>query len=365
MDSGIARVGVVPAELLVSAVRRQRDLHESSRLARQDPRRQPRRVAERLVVDLHEPEQGVARVGRLDVADLVPNSKLRRRGLGLRRLVVAGLAKADGHVHEIGADPLLENGRQERRVDPAGQEEPDRNIRHEAMPERVFAHGEHLLRRLVEAAVERASLDAIEAPVPPGRLAAGVVDFDDVAGDHFDGVPEDRGVAQAVAGDEELGDASRVQLAWKRQMGDERLELGAEEHAPRRAMVIERLHAGPVATERQAAVPRVPHGEGEHPDEPGNGGIDAPAVHRVQHDFAVGRAGEPIAPLQVLPDLAEIVDFAVEHDGQPAVGGPHRLAPGGREVDDRQSPVAEPDRPLAVQTLVVRSAMNKCISHLL
>ena len=49
-----------------------------------------------------------ARVGRLDVADLVPNSKLRRRGLGLRRLVVAGLAKADGHVHEIGADLLLE-----------------------------------------------------------------------------------------------------------------------------------------------------------------------------------------------------------------------------------------------------------------
>ena len=60
-----------------------------------------------------------------------------------------------------------------------------------------------------------------------------------------------------------------------------------------------------------------------------------------------------------------IVDFAVEDDDEAAVVREHRLVAGGRQVDDRQPPVAERDPRLGIapQALVVGPAMRQAAGH--
>src|SRR5581483_5664389 len=87
---------------------------------------------------------------------------------------------------------------------------------------------------------------------------------------------------------------------------EQRLDLGAEEKSSRRLRVHERLHAEAVAREREAALLSL-------------------AREQPQQHLGVGVAAEALAPrLEVVAQLPEVVDLAVEDDDVAAVGRVHR-----------------------------------------
>ena len=78
---------------------------------------------------------------------------------------------------------------------------------------------------------------------------------------------------------------------------------------------------------------------------------------------AVSLAAEPVTPLELLPQLAEVVDLAVEDEPERAVLVRHRLVGRLRQVDDRQPPVPESDRPVHVLPLGVRPPVRERPRH--
>jgi hypothetical protein len=119
----------------------------------------------------------------------------------------------------------------------------------------------------------------------------------------------------------------------------------------------ERLLAEPVARQDQRAGALVPQRDPEHPVEPGEAAV-APLLVAVDDHLAVGAGGEAVAPgLEVGPQLAKVVDLAVEHGVQRAVLVAHRLAP-ARQIDDRQPPHPEQRLAVAIDPFVVGPAMG-------
>ena len=106
---------------------------------------------------------------------------------------------------------------------------------------------------------------------------------------------------------------------------------------------VQRLDAEAVAREHEPAAVALGDGEGEHALE----AIDAalpPAAVGLEHDLgvAVGEEAQP-GGLELAPQLAVVVDAAVEDDRQPELGVDHRLRAALGEVDDPQPPVAQGD----------------------
>ena len=158
-----------------------------------------------------------------------------------------------------------------------------------------------------------------------------------------------------------------VDLAGLLRILEQRLDLGGKGDAAMVDAVVERLDANPIADQPQAALARVPQRDREHPAEPVQA-VDAPLLERMQDDFGVGMARLPPVSAQcfeLLPHLGVVVDFAVEHDLQPAVLVGHRLVGHRREIDDRQPPVAEADPSVSrhPDAAAVRTAMGHGVAH--
>ncbi len=69
------------------------------------------------------------------------------------------------------------------------------------------------------------------------------------------------------------------------------------------------------------------------------------------------------AALEVVPEIEEVVDLAVEDNRQSAVGRGHRLRGSRAQVYDCQPPVAESDRAIRVNTLAIRTPMAEHPGH--
>src|SRR5205823_11434886 len=122
------------------------------------------------------------------------------------------------------------------------------------------------------------------------------------------------------------------------------LELGAERDQARLAVHVERLLSDAVADEGKLPPVGVPDGDREHPHEPPHGPLDAPAIEGGQDDLAVATASKAAAgALQLVAELVEVIDLAVEDHDEPARGRPHRLVPVDRQVEDGEPPEPEGD----------------------
>ena len=92
-----------------------------------------------------------------------------------------------------------------------------------------------------------------------------------------------------------------------------------------------------------------------------------PAVHDrpgVQDRLAVGFAVVPMPSRdQVASDVAMVVDLAVVSQPEPSVLVRHRLVAGRRQVDDRETSVAERNSRVDVPPFVIRPAMTKNGRH--
>ena len=124
--------------------------------------------------------------------------------------------------------------------------------------------------------------------------------------------------------------------------------------------VVERLDAQAVAGEKQALRRPVPDREGEHAVELVEQASPSLLVE-AEDDLGVGLGAGSVWPRasSSRAQLEEVVDLAVEGDGELAVLGEHRLAPAPGEVEDGQPLVGEPQRALVEEALVVRPAVGE------
>ena len=114
-----------------------------------------------------------------------------------------------------------------------------------------------------------------------------------------------------------------------------------EPHHARRLGQVERLDAEPVPGQHQPAGVPLGDRDGEHADQVVDE-VEPPLGVRLDHHLAVA-GGEEAVPLglQLLAQLAVVVDAAVEHAGEPGGRVDDRLPAGGGEVDDLQAAVPE------------------------
>ncbi len=104
---------------------------------------------------------------------------------------------------------------------------------------------------------------------------------------------------------------------------------------------IQRLLAGAIARERQLARSLVPDRQREHAVELVDRAI-AELLEEMHDDFGVGVRSELVAARdQALPDLAIVVDLAVEDQLHGAVLVADRLVGGGAQIDDAEAAEAE------------------------
>ena len=121
-----------------------------------------------------------------------------------------------------------------------------------------------------------------------------------------------------------------------------------------RALVVEqRLLAEPIAHQPEAALAAIVDRKGPLPHHAIECGR-TPALPGVQEDLGI-RSGAQIAGAEseLLAQLGEVVDFAVERDDQPAARTRHRLAAGIAQVENREAAMSERERPFAGDPLTV------------
>src|SRR6266478_4896978 len=137
-----------------------------------------------------------------------------------------------------------------------------------------------------------------------------------------------------------------------------------EDELPAHFGVVQRLHAEPIAHEVQREGGIVPQGEGEHAAQAGKEAVDPPSVVAMQQDLGVALTPEGVAePLEVPADDFEVKDGTVKHDADAPVVSEHRLPPGGAQVVDAESSVAEYSLSEFVQTFTVRAAALESTGH--
>ena len=125
--------------------------------------------------------------------------------------------------------------------------------------------------------------------------------------------------------------------------------------------VDERLDAHPVACQQHPPPPRIPDRKREHPPESGHTirppGSYAASTTSVSEDFGTGGRA-----LELRPQLPEVVDLTIVRDPRGAVLGRHRLHP-ALEVNDGESPMSQPDRPVDMKSFTVRAPMCQAVRH--
>ena len=141
----------------------------------------------------------------------------------------------------------------------------------------------------------------------------------------------------------------------------QRLRRGGEAETARRFVVVQRLDAQTVAREEQRVA--VPDREGEHAVQALDTGF-APFKVRPQNDLGVAVGAEGMAERDQLgAQLGVVVDRAVEHQRGAGRGIQHGLRGFFGKIDDRQPPVAQPHRAVAMLAFRIRSAPRQLRQH--
>ena len=115
--------------------------------------------------------------------------------------------------------------------------------------------------------------------------------------------------------------------------------------------VVKRLDPELIPGAEQLPRPGVPDGEREHATQSVHHVLAHPGVDLQQHLGVRGRAQRYALLPQFLAEFQVVVDLAVVDHPVPAVRGPHRLVPAGRQVDDRQPTYSREPRQGRCRTL--------------
>jgi hypothetical protein len=145
-------------------------------------------------------------------------------------------------------------------------------------------------------------------------------------------------------------------------MEPQRLPLAREDELRAVVPVPERLLADPVAREQQRPLLAVPRGDREHAVE-ARERVRAPLLDRVHGHLGVAVRPELVVQaLQLAPELAKVVDLAVQDEPQVAASVCDRLL-AARRVDDREPPETDRDVGILEPALVVGPAVPQGRHH--
>ncbi len=170
---------------------------------------------------------------------------------------------------------------------------------------------------------------------------------------------EERVVGVVVAVERQvIVDGQRVGPAGNVGPLENRLDLAREDESVARVPKVQRLDAEPVPRQKQRALRLIVDGEGEHAVETLQAPL-APLLVRLQNDLGVGAGAKRVTEAaEVGGQFKVVIDLTVVDNLQPAVGRGHRLAPGRRQVDDRQPTVTQPDTLVGEHAGIVGTAMR-------
>jgi hypothetical protein len=282
-----------------------------------------------------------------------------RHGAGVGQLVPAALGEAHGgSAHRAirqTRHPLHHRGR----VHPAREECAQRHVADE--PD-AHGLGEHRLE-LLEAPRFRAlhMRTARHVPVLHQTRLPPLPD-EVVAGGNLGHALQDGGRGRYAAEGEIVVERLRGDLPLEPAVLQEPLQLGGERQVVGVVDVVERLLAGAVPREQEAPVALVPERDREHAAEARHP-VGAVLLVAVDDRLRVRSGGEPMASgNQLVPQLLEVVDLAVEHHDDRPVLVEHGLI-ARRQIDDRQAAVPQPHAPLEVKAVGIGATMGHRGGH--
>ena len=161
---------------------------------------------------------------------------------------------------------------------------------------------------------------------------------------------------------EQLGQRLQIHLPRATGIFQQRFDLRGKHQGVANADVIERLDPEMIPREEQLAAFHIPQGKRKHPVEPPDT-RRPPLLVGMNNDLGVGPGPELVTGfLQLVAQLDEIVDLAVEHDLNRSVFIANRL-PAAADVDDAQPAMAQPDLPIHQLALAVRATMTDGLVH--
>ena len=172
----------------------------------------------------------------------------------------------------------------------------------------------------------------------------------------------DRARGEDVAERQIFFESAVIDLAVPRRAPGERLDLATEVQGPIEHRIEERLLAQAIARQQQLAPALIVDGEREHPLQAPDG-VGSPLFVGVNDRLGVRGGPEAMAArLELLPELAVVVDLAVEDDPDAAVLVLHRLMAAGA-VDDGQPAVTERRVRIGKHAAAVRAAVPEAVGH--
>src|SRR5581483_11799291 len=351
----IRDVRVVPAEQLVAAFPRERDLDVLGGEARDEVRRQRRRVRKRLVESVRQCRQEQRRVGaQHELA--VPRSVPLRDEPRVRELVERTLLEADRERPQPAARLRRRQRGQRRRVDASGQEHADRDVAHEVRADGVPEPRPELLREhgpgLAPQLARRRRPGEPREPDPAATLP-----HEQMPGRQLPGPAEDRVRRRDRVEREKTFERVEVDLAPR-----QRPQLRRERKPVALLAVVERLDPEPVPREHEPPPARIPDRDGEHPAQPRREPV-AGLLVEVDENLRVAVRPEAMAGrLELGAQLLVVVDLAVLDDVDGAVLVRDRLV-ARLEVDDREPPRGQADGAVDDRALAVRATVDERRVH--
>lgn len=253
----------------------------------------------------------------------------------------------------------------ETRIEPAGQQHPNRHVGNQPSPDRLAQPVKHH-RAPFLARTGFVLGGAIEGEIPVAGFCLPAVRLDDhqrrrrqLANLGKNGMRgRNHGMERHV-----VMQRDRIDLCRDAAAGEERRQGGGEAHAAPPNRIVERLDAKTVAAQDEAAGLPFTQGKGEHAVEPSHR-PGAPGMPCLQDDLGIAVGEEAISlRRQLVAQFTVIVDAAVEDDLQAQLGIGHWLLRLFRKVNDLQAAVSESHRPVGEQSFRVRAAGRHGVRH--
>jgi hypothetical protein len=201
---------------------------------------------------------------------------------------------------------------------------------------------------------------------PVARLAQRAVarDPERVAGRNLSDSLEERGdgLVQFVLV-EERGSGRAIEARRVETGGEDALDLGRHDGGPALRVHEQRLDAPAVARTEDGAVATIVDRERPHAVQALH--ACGPPLHvGMKEHLGIARRPEdmPTGP-KLVAQFDEVVDLAVEHDRENAIGRQHRLMPRGRKIEDRQATEPHAHAPVLLEAAVVGAAMHDRFGH--
>ena len=358
-------IGLVTSEQLITAIATEHHRHVLAGELRNVIHRQRGLIPERLVEMADEFLQRVRERLREILfpqrQDMVIGFEVRCDDLGIGRFIPLRSIESDGERFQRPQAGTMRIGDDGARIEPAAQEDTQRNFAHEANPHGLFEERIELLSCVLSGLAPERLPPRISNANRGDRHLSAVVD-QPVGSRQLPDVSEHRPRFGHCSVPEIGHDGLGLRFGQRGIGGQDGFYFRAEEKLVASLRIKERLLSKAIAREQQPLRLLVPERETEHSAQITKT-FDAFFFEHVRDHFGVGvRAKDVTSSGQLGAQLEIVVDFAVEHDLHRSIFVGYRL-PAAGDVDDAEPPHAQADGVVHEKSVRVRSSMDQRVRH--